>query len=459
MGCFRCEMHDWPDPQEPLADHRYCIFHAPIEHKGISVEAFNELVFARIDAIQASSNSLALCDFCGTVFPGDINFSHYHRDSPLPNIRFLATKFYGKALFGGATFGGETDFSAAMFNEVAIFDGATFDKTANFKKTVFCETAKFILCTFTNEVKFDWSAFADWADFSKATFMERAMFSNAEFFKEAYFIMSNFTMGGDFNYTKFGKLTSFRKAIFEGVINFSECISDNPLIFRELRSVKDLRFFGMNMSASDFLHTPLTNIKFQNVKWENYPGVRYCLPIEDNPEQAGIDWNDRLFKDRPARYAAVAEFYRQMKKRSRDEQNDPEASRWHYAEKEVQLKLHRLEKPLSFERWMVEAYRVISRYGEDPWQALTFLGYLLVALFYCLSIGSIPLLGELPAEISWNKVDKFFHCYFQYILFVPKPDWSPPVGIFDAIALLISRLLIPIQAAIFAFALRNKLHR
>lgn len=30
---------------------------------------------------------------------------------------------------------------------------------------------------------------------------------------------------------------------------------------------------------------------------------------------------------------------------------------------------------------------------------------------------------------------------------------------FAALALFISRLLIPIQAAIFAFALRNKLHR
>ena len=108
---------------------------------------------------------------------------------------------------------------------------------------------------------------------------------------------------------------------------------------------------------------------------------------------------------------------------------------------------------------MLGIYRVISRYGEDPWQALTFLGYLLAALFFALILGSIPLLGPLPADITWGKVDKFFHCYFQYILFIPKPDWSPPVGIFDAIALLISRLLIPIQAAIFAFALRNKLHR
>ena len=55
-------------------------------------------------------------------------------------------------------------------------------------------------------------------------------------------------------------------------------------------------------------------------------------------------------------------------------------------------------------------------------------------------------------------MDTFFHGYFQYLLSI-KPDWSPPVGISDNTALAFSRLLIPIQAAVFAFALRNKLHR
>jgi len=39
-----------------------------------------------------------------------------------------------------------------------------------------------------------------------------------------------------------------------------------------------------------------------------------------------------------------------------------------------------------------------------------------------------------------------------------KPTYTLPPG-FAAVALLFSRLLIPIQAAILAFAVRNKLHR
>jgi len=154
---------------------------------------------------------------------------------------------------------------------------------------------------------------------------------------------------------------------------------------------------------------------------------------------------------------SVAEFYRQMKKRNRDEQNDAEASLWHYAEKEVQLKLHRIEKPYSFQRVMLEIYRIISRYGEDPCQAGEVLFYLLVVLFGILSFGGFHHLGNPPFDITSERVSNLFLTFAQYALFI-KPTWTPP-PVYDVFALLFSRLLIPIQAAIFAFALRNKLHR
>jgi len=146
-----------------------------------------------------------------------------------------------------------------------------------------------------------------------------------------------------------------------------------------------------------------------------------------------------------------------MKRKCRDEQSDAEASLWHYAEKEAQLKLHRLEKPNSFQRWMLESYRLISRYGEDPWQALRVLGVLAAVLATAIVLGALWGKPFAFSDISQDRFNKFALTFAQYAL-LDKPTYQIHPA-FAALALFLSRLLIPIQAAIFAFALRNKLHR
>ena len=106
---------------------------------------------------------------------------------------------------------------------------------------------------------------------------------------------------------------------------------------------------------------------------------------------------------------------------------------------------------------ILEIYRIISRYGEDPWQAAEVLFYLLLGLLAALALGGLHALGEPPFDITATRVSNGLRAFAQYALFM-KTDWSPP-GLFDVVAIFLSRLLIPIQAAIFAFALRNKLHR
>ena len=213
----------------------------------------------------------------------------------------------------------------------------------------------------------------------------------------------------------------------------------------------------MDLCATDFLHTPLTNIRFQNVTWKkSEDNARYCLPIEDDPEQAGMENGDPLLDD-TARYGAVADFYRQMKKRCRDEQNDAEASLWHYAEKEAFRKHLRNTKGKRFQRFYLWLYSLISCFGESPGRALWILLGLIFLLGVTTGFGALYLYDFAPAAITWEKTGKFLLTFFQYALF-DKPKYTLPPG-FAAFALFLSRLLIPIQAAIFAFALRNKLHR
>ena len=123
----------------------------------------------------------------------------------------------------------------------------------------------------------------------------------------------------------------------------------------------------------------------------------------------------------------------------------------------MQLKWHRLSKPLSFQRLVLEAYRYLSRYGEDPRQAAEVLFYLFVLLSGVLALGGFEQLGQPPYAITGKQVSGFFLSLTQSAFFI-KPAWTPS-AVFDALALFISRLVIPIQAAIFGIALRNKLHR
>lgn len=594
MGCCKCEEYRWPDPQDVVwkdeegDGKEYCVFHAPVEHKGKTLQDFQKLVHDRIDALKAQESDQGTCDFRGTSFPDGVSFACYKSNNPLPAIvfswatfgegaHFHGTTFRGQADFGNATFGAgahfgdatfgeKADFRDATFGERAYFCGATLGPLAYFKGATFgdgahfggttvgegahfggatfgvgaffggatvAESAYFEGATFGAHAYFEGVTFGERAHFGKATFGEGAHLGRATFGKGAFFGGTRFGKGahfagatfgpqadfegatfGDgahfagatfgnwtrfdhvvigkgssfagtafsgpifFNCAKFRDKTNFIKSMFEGgayffhatfadnvllsevqfkgqssfygadfgkQVIFSKCSFPKPALFRNLLAIEDLRYQDMTVEQfqnADFLNCPLKNITFTNVEWPRHPTEeRYCIPMES----------------KPSKLPAVADFYRQMKKRCRDEQNDAEASLWHYAEKEAQLQHHRLEKPNSFQRWMLETYRIISRYGEDPWQAAKVLLLLLFALLCALAFGAAAKIGGPPFPLSIDGFGKLGLAFAQYALFI-KPDWSPP-AFYDIAALLLSRLLIPIQAAIFAFALRNKLHR
>jgi len=193
----------------------------------------------------------------------------------------------------------------------------------------------------------------------------------------------------------------------------------------------------------DLTNCPLENVTFTNIAWpQSDKEDRYHLPIQDNKNTD---------------IKAVADFYRQMKKRSIDEQNQAEASFWHFAEKEAFRKHLKASKDKFLLRFYISTYRFISHYGESPTRALVVLAGLLAVLAAVVALGGFAIHGIKPTDFYLERVGKFFLTFGQYAL-LTTPTYTLPPG-YAVIALVISRLLIPIQAAIFGFALRNKLRR
>jgi len=74
MPC--CKAYRWCRDL-PVVDYKdnqgneYCLFHAPKDEKGISLEEFNEFVFKKIEnEIKGNMD----CDLAETIFEGDIDF-------------------------------------------------------------------------------------------------------------------------------------------------------------------------------------------------------------------------------------------------------------------------------------------------------------------------------------------------------------------------------------------------
>ncbi|MFZ5427290.1 MAG: pentapeptide repeat-containing protein, partial [Thermodesulfobacteriota bacterium] len=414
---------------------------------------------------------------------------------------FFRATFGDEAVFGGATFGDRAVFAEATFGERADFFRATFSDKADFGEATFGDRAYFREATFGDEADFLWATFGERAGFEEATFGDGARFLGATFGDWARFLRATFgsrlsfaeaTIGprSSFNSTRFKGSSTFNQAKIQEGVTFSNntfpdqtdfdraCIGDNvrfsevtfdnissfseaefgkqvifskcdfkqPALFRNPLSITDLRFQDMTAEQfknADFIHCPLKDVTFTNIEWpRHYKEDRYHLPIEDN---------DNINKK------AVADFYRQMKKRSIDEQNQAEASFWHFAEKEAFRKHLKASKDKLLLRFYTGTYRFISHYGESPTRALVVLAGLLALLAVVVALGGFAIHGIKPPAFYSERLGKFFLTFGQYAL-LTTPTYTLPPG-YAAIALVISRLFIPIQAAIFGFALRNKLRR
>ena len=177
-GCWKSEETGaWCESYEaiPLADgkERYCVFHAPQGEKGVSLEEFNDLVYAEIDKARAEGSPVV---FEGTEFEGEISFSRYSKEDPLPSINFCLAVFHGPATFDGTHFSGEASFEKTVFEKEASFREAVFECKIDICNATFLEEADFTSASFRQQVYISWGSFKKGAKLDKVHYGGRAVF-------------------------------------------------------------------------------------------------------------------------------------------------------------------------------------------------------------------------------------------------------------------------------------------
>lgn len=432
--------------------------------------SFHKSIFLE-DATFLNTNASMEISFVKARFEKKVDFTNFGFQGPanfsgtvfVGTSDFIRSVFLSEALFSYSRFTTEGYFNHSIFNSNTKFDNSTFDSIASFQSIEFGGTTAFNNSIFKGETSFDTSTFKKNTTFNNSTFkgetslknihfMDDIYFNSATFKDESSFQGVNFANKADFEWCTFLGTTSFidahfsapctfRNATFKSTSKFFNCIFDNNAIFQDLHSVSDMRFSILDLNHVDLIGTPLNNIWFQDLFCPRATQEeRYKIPQEDTTDNT----------------LRVADFYRQMKRHYKDRQNDTEASLWHFSEKETQLKHYTEKKSSKFLEATLRLYRFSSRYGESPLRAATTLLLLLTSLISCIALGILYKFGN-SLIFSWSCVGKFFLTFFQYALLI-KPDWEPP-ALFAILSLIISRLLIPIQATLLGFALRNRFMR
>jgi len=278
----------------------YCVFHAPQGKKGVSLEEFNKLIFARIREAHEQDKS---CHFSGTIFEGNINFSQFDEDNPLPEINFskarfsgnvtlVRSKFSGHANFCRAQFSGKTNFRHTQFSEYAAFEGAQFNGYADFVDVLFnwgalfdsaqfnehtdfwggefrgrasfynvrfCGNTNFNGVRFSGDVNFYSAQFSGDADFASAQFNGDAAFADAQFNGDATFVDAQFNGDADFRVarlsgnaafwnTQFTEDVTFASAQFNGDAAFVDALFNEHAVFVKAQFSREANFAGAQFS-------------------------------------------------------------------------------------------------------------------------------------------------------------------------------------------------------------------
>lgn len=450
MACCKAEKYKWCKKLDTVytdeVGKEYCVFHAAKGHKGVSLEEFNNLVFQRIEE---AKNSGQKCNLSGTIFEGEIIFTHFDKKNPLPDIdfsfitftedtNFSAVNFSGYADFRNTTFKSFAEFVIVTFDGKAIFINATFNKSSNFMSTIFKDRTYFDGVYFKGNVNFNSTIFGGPVSFSGTLWkisINRKIETEYLIPKSKEPILT------------FKKNALFKKTTFTEEVAFWGCLTEGII-----------RFEDVDLSHVSFLETNMYNFNFICCKWPQKKG-RDVLYDEIQIKSP---------KDKKA-FELVEDLYRQLKQKYKKELNEPEVSNWHYGEKEMfrKKRLWRRFNPISFSN----LYWAFSGYGECPVRA----GIMLLLLFILVTIvmnffGLIPFGNEksvfgfteingFSGSFDWEKFKFLVFNTIQYTLFFKTPFFKPETINGYIFQTIFTKFFIPIQATLFAFAIRNKFRR
>jgi len=465
--------YDWCKDRKVVykdGDKHFCVFHAPEGRKGVGLDEFNKLIFSEIEKAEGENK---VCDLSGTIFEGDISFSGREIKT---SILFIKAQFSRKA-----------DFSYARFRKKSYFSMAKFRK-ADFRNAQFSGESVFFGTEFGGEANFLRAQFSENVDFSAAKFTEDAHFTGTQFSGNTYFIVAKFMGEVYFSEARFSRDAGFRLAKFSGKAKFTGNTFEGEVQFRDLIINGTLVFQNVNLKNAYFLVTDLRHIDFISCKW-NEKGGRYVLKEEielfkevenskillrllkfllrrwRKPRQL---WRKRrllwkkLSKNMPPldRIENIENLYRLLKINAKEMHNEFDVSRWHHSEKEM------LRKRTGFYKdpfnWLVlNLYYCSSGYGENPFKAGVMLFLIIAILFFGLSFLGLEPIGVDIEPFSWRSLSSLWKSFLSLleILLFRAPTYYRPSTIWSVTLKVFAQILVPIQAAFFALALRNRFRR
>lgn len=463
MACCKCIEHRWDDPQDVVyrdqEGNEYCVFHAPAEHKGMPVDDFHALISERIQATIDLEDAKAVCNLRGTVFPKSVCFAS---EADLP-----------KLILDSGCFAGDVILISNRISGMLSLMSVHIEGVLKMSKVHICGVLRAIGAVLNSRVFFaDVHVDGDvdfWNIESNGLFsLEKMTCDGVLFFGGGRclkgFFANDITVYGETAFRTFVSRESFlmRNATLHGGLFFVQSQLAETSVFRNLTlekgavfekiiSTNDLKITianctfpeaGLTFKDCDPTSLDLTeqrdlsNIHFINTPWEKNGRIKACT-------------EDEAGKLQPTR-----DFYQRMKAKYKAENNEYEASKWHIAEKEAQLKLLTQNNGDWFNWVMLNLYKFSSGFGENAWQALK---VLLLVLFLPLVWTSVDIQinffgWSLQATQAANVIDE----WLKYVPLTRAMD-----GDFGAVraVMFFWQLLVSVQAALFAFALRNNFRR
>ncbi|MBI9110035.1 pentapeptide repeat-containing protein [Maridesulfovibrio ferrireducens] len=438
-------------------------------------------------------------DFQVTEFHG---FANFKKTFFLNNSRLLSRfcKFHGGVSFNDSVFGYGPNISECEFSENVSFKPSSVNGSVEIESCKFFKDLSYI-CINSSKIFFKKNRVMGVATFSDSefnelrisdsTFESQVLFKNTNFGDLLEVKDCTFEKTANFNNATFVDTTTkitdslfnswvyFRDVDFGGPTSFDGTICEKTILM-ERANVKKLSFINMNIES----------FKFVECKWNESHGYASIYDEED------------LNKSKS--YSTLEEIYRRLKKGARESTDEVQTSNWHYKEKEMNRRnvsgtesfpfLHffiifasilavghilanygcasypalvgivftifcyvlflwgEVSKNKDwFSKIYLNVYNSISGYGEKPEKALGVLG-----VFILLSMVIVAFLPDLKVVKEAQSLD-FLSTWLWYLP-LSKIDAQSATGL-NSLFRVICNILITIQAALFAFALRNKLRR
>lgn len=521
MACCKAVEYSWCEKEDTIKcrdGNDYCIFHAPAGEKGVPENNYNVELSRKIINHHKKDD---YCNLSGTIFEWDINFLILEKKEFPININFDSVVFHGKVNIDGSTFGNMW-FRNTTFYKNVLMKNSTFGKTSffstkfyndlYFNEVYFLENVSFsdsllnrgmiIECTFKGLVKFfdvDFekditffdSTFEKEADFRQVRFhgsagfesvkfnkvnfvlaqMHDGVFTRTEFSQDAYFAISLFNSAtfassvfhaqAEFAEVSFNKTVDFTGAFFHKRAyfmpmdtkkynylseNFQIFIDRSPEVFGDGCIFIRVFIFDnfllekVNLSKTSFIDTDVRQIEYVNCDWLEEGGQRILydhnqLRNPDLPEEQ----EDLIRK--------VETLYRRFKQKAKENHDEAEASLWHYGEKEMQ---RQRGGPGGFFSWvLINLYCACSGYAERPVRAF----YFFIGLIFFFAL----LLAMTKDGIN-HGLGELLISTLQYATFEKEPIISTE-HTWGMVVKLGAKLLLPLQAALMALAIRNRFRR